>query len=548
MSIAAELSNILGSNKISDSLIDRHAHAADAGFYFLLPEVIVFPDCIEDIVALFGFCTEKGIPLVFRAGGTSLSGQSITDGILVDISRSYKKIQPLENGRQVYVQPGAIGAHVNIALQKYGTKIGPDPASISAALMGGILSNNSSGMCCGVVHNSYHTLASLTMVLPNGNVYKTTEPSDYVKFENNESALYAGLLSLQQRLLQQPSLVEKIRTKYRIKNTVGYSVHALLDYTHPLDMLSHLMIGGEGTLGFIADAVLNTIPDKPFKKTGLLFFDSPVSAAKAIPALQSTGAEALELMDRAALRSIQHLQDCPPIIATLPEQATAILCEFQAATKEHLELLFANSVPLIENIPLICSPEFTTDYHQQSILWKLRKGLYPAVAAVRKKGTTALLEDVAVPIEHLGNAVMDLQMLFDRFGYQNAIIFGHAKEGNLHFLITQSVNDDPAIAVFEQFNRELANIIIHKYGGSMKAEHGTGRQIAPFVKDEWGEEIYQIMCELKALVDPHHILNPGVLINLDPNCHLKNLKTNPIIEEEVDRCVCLLYTSPSPRD
>ena len=537
MSIAAELSNILGSNKISDSLIDRHAHAADAGFYFLLPEVIVFPDCIEDIVALFGFCTEKGIPLVFRAGGTSLSGQSITDGILVDISRSYKKIQPLENGRQVYVQPGAIGAHVNIALQKYGTKIGPDPASISAALMGGILSNNSSGMCCGVVHNSYHTLASLTMVLPNGNVYKTTEPSDYVKFENNESALYAGLLSLQQRLLQQPSLVEKIRTKYRIKNTVGYSVHALLDYTHPLDMLSHLMIGGEGTLGFIADAVLNTIPDKPFKKTGLLFFDSPVSAAKAIPALQSTGAEALELMDRAALRSIQHLQDCPPIIATLPEKATAILCEFQAATKEHLERLFANSVPLIENIPLISSPEFTTDYHQQSILWKLRKGLYPAVAAVRKKGTTALLEDVAVPIENLGNAVMDLQMLFDRFGYQNAIIFGHAKEGNLHFLITQSVNDDPAIAVFEQFNRELANIIIHKYGGSMKAEHGTGRQIAPFVKDEWGEEIYQIMCELKALVDPHHILNPGVLINPDPNCHLKNLKTNPIIEEEVDRCV-----------
>lgn len=537
MSIADELSKILDSNKISDKFIDRHAHAADAGFYFLLPEAIVFPDCIDDIIALFSFCSAKRIPLTFRAGGTSLSGQSITDGILVDISRSYKKIQPLENGKQVYVQPGAIGAHVNIALQKYGTKIGPDPASISAAMMGGILSNNSSGMCCGVLHNAYHTLASLTLVLPNGNVYNTAVPSDYVLFEKNESALYQGLLSLKERLLQKSDLVEKIRKKYRIKNTVGYSVHALLDYTHPLDMLSHLMIGGEGTLGFIADAILNTIPEKPFKKTGLLFFDSPVSAAKAIPALQTTGAEALELMDRAALRSIQDLPDCPPIITSLPEQATAILCEFQAASKELLEQLYETASSVIENIPLLNTPVFTTDYHQQSILWKLRKGLYPAVAAVRKKGTTALLEDVAVPIEHLGNAVTDLQLLFNRFGYDNAIIFGHAKEGNLHFLITQSVNDAPSVAIFDQFNRELANIVIHKYGGSMKAEHGTGRQIAPFVKDEWGEEIYQIMCELKALVDPHQILNPGVIINSDPNCHLQNLKTNPVVEEEVDRCV-----------
>ena len=385
MSIAAELSKIIDANKISDSLIDRHAHAADAGFYFLLPEAIVFPDCVEDIVALFAFCTDKKIPLTFRAGGTSLSGQSITDGILVDISRSYKKIQPLANGKQVYVQPGAIGAHVNHALQQYGTKIGPDPASISAAMMGGILSNNSSGMCCGVVHNAYHTLASLTLVLPNGHIYNTADATHYGQFEKNEPALFMGLLSLQKRLLQQPDLVEKIRKKYRIKNTVGYCVHALLDYAHPLDMLSHLLIGGEGTLGFIADAVLTTIPEKPFKKTGLLFFDSPVSAANAIPALQSTGAAALELMDRAALRSIQHLPDCPPIIANLPDQATAILCEFQAASMELLEQLFSSAVPIIEHIPLLSTPSFTTDYHQQSILWKLRKGLYPAVAAVRKK-------------------------------------------------------------------------------------------------------------------------------------------------------------------
>lgn len=537
MQIAQELGKIIDPRLITDSLIDRHAHAADAGFYFLLPKAIVFPETTDDIIALFRFCTEHTIPLTFRAAGTSLSGQSITDGILVDISRSFKKIQPLHDGKQVFVQPGAIGSHVNIALQKFGTKIGPDPASITAAMMGGILSNNSSGMCCGVVHNAYHALAAITIVLPNGRVFKTADSAAYQRFEQSEPTLCAGLLALQQRLLQQPQLVEKIRKKYRIKNTVGYSVHALLDYSHPLDMLSHLMIGAEGTLGFIADAVLNTIPDKPYKKTGLLFFDSPVSAANAIPSLQLTGAEALELMDRAALRSIEHLPDCPPEIAALPEQATAILCEFQSATKEALDQLFASALPVLENIPLLSTPEFTTDYSKQAKLWKLRKGLYPAVAAVRKKGTTALLEDVAVPIEHLGNAVTDLQDLFYRFGYHNAIIFGHAKEGNIHFLITQSVNDAPSIEIFDAFNQELAKIILQKYGGSMKAEHGTGRQIAPFVKEEWGEEIFQIMYELKELVDPHHILNPGVVINTDPQCHLLNLKTNPIVEEEVDRCV-----------
>jgi D-lactate dehydrogenase len=537
MDIATALRKYFKEDKLKLALIDRHAFACDAGFYYLLPLAIVQPDSVADIQQLFLFAHHHKIPLTFRAGGTSLSGQSISDGILVDISKHWKQVLPLDNGSFIKVQPAVIGAHVNWQLQPYSTKIGPDPASISAAMMGGILSNNSSGMCCGVTYNSYHTLQSIRFVLPNGNEYNTASKDDYIRFQSVDSAIYNGIKSLQKKILDNEPLVQKIKSKYKIKNTVGYSINAFIDYEHPLDILAHLLIGAEGTLAFIAEAVLQTIPDKRYKTTGILFFEDPVAASEAIPALKATHAEALELMDRPALYSIEHLGDCPEMIKSLPEKATAILCEYQATSEEALNSLLANALPVMDALPLIAKLDFTTKYHEQATLWKLRKGMYPSVAAVRAKGTTAMLEDVAVPLENLGKAVTDLQALFVKYGYSNAIIFGHAKEGNLHFLVTQPVNTKEDLSVFEAFNADLAALIIHKYNGSLKAEHGTGRQIAPFVKDEWGEMAYEVMQGLKKLVDPANILNPGVIINHDEKCHVKNIKAMPVVEEEVDKCV-----------
>lgn len=535
--IAKNLSRYFPEHQLKTSLTDRYAFAGDAGFYYLIPSAIVLPETEEDIRKLFLFATEHKIPVTFRTAGTSLSGQSITDGILADLSRNWKKILPLQEGNRIKVQPAAIGSHVNKKLLPFAKKIGPDPASISAAMMGGILSNNSSGMCCGVTHNSYHTLASIRFVLPNGHAYDTSHDGDYMRFQAADPDISEGILALQKKIRGNESLVHKIQSKYRIKNTVGYSINAFLDYKHPLDILAHLLIGAEGTLAFISEAVLHTIPDKPFKSTGLLIFENPVTAANAIPLLKSTSPEALELMDRPALHSIERMDHCPALIRALPEKATAILCEYQGVSPEDILEKMEKALPVIATLPLIDQLAFTRDSDQQAILWKLRKGMYPSVAAVRAKGTTAMLEDVAVPIENLGNTVTDLQALFQQYGYSNAIIFGHAKEGNLHFLITQPVNTKEDLSVFEAFNQDLASMIIHKYKGSLKAEHGTGRQIAPFVQEEWGEDAYQVMQQLKQLIDPFGILNPGVIINNDPKCHLKDIKTLPIVEEEVDRCV-----------
>lgn len=535
--IATELKKVFTEDKLRLTLTDRYAMAGDAGFYYLLPRAVVVPVNEDDIKKLFSFSRQHAIPLTFRTGGTSLSGQSITDGILVDLGKHWRGIFPQENGKTIRVQPGAIGAHVNHQLRSYSMKIGPDPASISAAMMGGILSNNSSGMCCGVAHNSYHTLRSVRFMLPDGNVYDTAVPEDYDRFARDNALLYDGITKLQQRISANRTLVEKIRNKYRIKNTVGYSINAFIDYEHPLDVFAHLLIGGEGTLAFISEAVLNTIPDKPYKTTGLLFFENPVVAADAIPYLKSTDADALELMDRPALHSVEDADYTPAMIKGLPPGTTAILCEYQGTSAEEVQAKIDNAFAVINALPLLSRLEFSTNAYEQAKLWKMRKGMYPSVAAVRAKGTTAMLEDVAVPLENLGKAVTDLQLLFTKYGYTNAIIFGHAKEGNLHFLVTQPVNKQEEIDVFAAFNDELAEIIIHKYNGSLKAEHGTGRQIAPYVKDEWGEDAYNVMRELKKLVDPGNLLNPGVIINEDAKCHLKNMKTMPVVEEEVDRCV-----------
>jgi D-lactate dehydrogenase len=535
--IANLLRHVLPAEKIKTKLIDRHSYAADAGFYYMLPQAVVRPDTIEEVKRLFAFSRQHKIPLTFRTGGTSLSGQSVTDGILVDLSRHWKKIEPLQNGEYVRVQPSAIGAHVNHRLKSYGKKIGPDPASISAAMMGGIISNNSSGMCCGVKFNAYHTLHTIHFVLTNCHEYNTDIKADYYRFEKEDNEIFGGIKKLQTSVLSNGELMKKIRSKYQLKNTVGYSINAFADYEHPLDVLAHLLVGGEGTLGFIAEAVLKTIPDKRNKITGLLFFDSPVSAAQNVPLLKDTKAEALELIDRSALHSIEHFDYCPDIVKNLPAGSTAILCEYQAESKEELYELFGQAEKTINTLPCLAKVDFTTEENKQADYWKLRKGMYPSVAAVRAKGTTMLLEDVAVPLESMGNAITDLQQLFKKYKYDNAIIFGHAKEGNLHFVFSQPVNANAEIAVFEKFNDELVELIVHKYNGSLKAEHGTGRQIAPFVKEEWGTDAFEIMESLKKLIDPDGILNPGVIINHDLKCHIKNLKTMPVVEEEVDKCV-----------
>ncbi|MFT3946306.1 MAG: FAD-binding and (Fe-S)-binding domain-containing protein [Agriterribacter sp.] len=531
------LEKILPKERIKARLIDLVAYASDAGFYYLRPQAVVQPVSEEEIQKLFSFSHQYNIPLTFRTAGTSLSGQSVTDGILVDLSRHWRGIDIEENGASVKVKPGITGAMVNARLKQYKKKIGPDPSSINSAMMGGILSNNSSGMCCGVHLNAYHTAQHIKFILPAGKIFSTAIPSDYERFEKECADIFQVIKTCRQSILENEKLRNRIRQKYLTKNTTGYSLNALIDYEHPLDIFAHLLIGAEGTLGFIAEATMKTIPDYPFKSTGLLYFPDIYAACQAIVPLIQAQAEAVELMDRASLRSIENIDGVPEMLKTLPPESAALLIEFQGNTKEEVDAKRDTFLTSAGTLSLSGIPQFTEDRKEQAFLWKLRKGMFPAVGAVRARGTTVILEDIAFPVDKLGDAIIDLQQLFKKYGYDDAIIFGHAKDGNIHFVVTQTFNAESEVQRYARFIEEMVMLVVHKYDGTLKAEHGTGRNMAPFVETEWGGEAYEIMKGIKAVADPRNLLNPGVIINDNKNAHLLNLKPLPVVEEEVDKCI-----------
>ena len=377
----------------------------------------------------------------------------------------------------------------------------------------------------------------MTFVLPNGMVFNSGLSEDYARFENEAPSIAKELRNLRNEIIANPRLVERIRKKYRQKNTVGYCMNAFMDFEHPLDILVHVIIGGEGTLAFIAEAVLNTVPDLPYKMTGMLYFENPEIACGSIYDLKSTGAEALEFMDRASLRSVENMPGVPHLFKELPSRASAILCEFQEGTQEQLLEKYDKAKPVFAKLPLIVAPVFTQDPNEQAMMWKIRKGMYPSVAGMRARGTSALMEDFTFPVERLGQGVVDVQHLFEKYNYENGIIFGHAKDGNLHFVISQSFFSNEDIEHYKKFNDELFDLILNKYDGALKAEHSSGRAVSAFIEKEWGADAYEIMKRLKNVIDPANLLNPGIIITEDKLTHVHHLKMMPVVEEEVDKCI-----------
>jgi D-lactate dehydrogenase len=542
--LITSLCAVLPARQVIFDELRRLAYGTDASFYRLTPEVITLVENEDEVRAVLGVALAHQRPVTIRAAGTSLSGQAVTDGVLMLIGEGFATCEIATDAASVVLGPGIIGGEVNFRLAPLGRKIGPDPASINACKIGGIAANNASGMCCGTAQNSYRTLLGLRVVLADGSLLDTQDLASVAAFKVSHAALLQALKTLAQETRADAALAARIRHKYQIKNTTGYSLNALVDFEDPIAILSHLMIGSEGTLGFMSRIRLQTVAEDPFKASALVFFPSIASACEAVIRLKPQPVAAVELLDRAALRSVQSKPGLPPVLQTLGSEAAALLIEVRAQTSVALQIKMDAVLAALEGIATVELPAFSTDSATCEMYWKVRKGTFPSVGAMRKAGTTVIIEDVAFPIASLASATLDLQALFQKHGYLEAIIFGHALEGNLHFVFTQDFGDAAEVQRYARFMDDVCDLVVKKYDGSLKAEHGTGRNMAPFVELEWGKQATDLMRRLKALFDPQGLLNPGVILNDDPEAHLKNLKPMPAAEAIVDRCIECGFCEP----
>ena len=546
----ARLKGVIPAEKMMTDPLMTYAWSGDASSYRLIPAAVVFINSEPDVQAVLKACRAEGLPLTFRAAGTSLSGQAVTDGVLAVLGDGWRKLDIHPDAEQVTLGPAIIVAHANRALKPFNKKLGPDPASQATCKIGGVVNNNSSGMCCGVAQNTYHTMARLRIVLTDGTVLDSGDPVSRESFRQNRADLLDGIAALHAEVMADAELVDLIRKKYAIKNTVGYSLNALVDYHDPLDILVHLIVGSEGTLGFVSEVTYNTVPEHPFKSTALVPFPDPYAASRAIIRLANggvhvtTGVTAAEYMERRALATVEHLAPMAPLLPWLTDQSPAVLIDVTAPDAATLDREVAKAVAILteENATHI---DFSTDEARSHALWDIRKGFFTSGGAARPKGTSMLTEDVAAPIDQLADFVIDMRQLLDDHGYEDAIIFGHALAGNLHFQMSDNFSQPGSAERFDAFSVALSELVSIRYGGSLKAEHGTGRAIAPFVEAEWGSRAYAVMRRIKTLFDPENLLNPGVLLNDDAKIHVKHLKVMPLADELIDMCIECGFCEPA---
>jgi D-lactate dehydrogenase len=539
--LVRDLEGIVAPARVLARPLDLLARSVDASIYRLIPRVVVRPADLDEMRRLFAYCKANGRHLTLRTAGTSLSGQAVTDDVLVELAPCWRSYRVLDGGLRVWTQPGVVGGYLNRVLAPLGRRLGPDPASIDAAMMGGILANNSSGMCCGTAQNSYRTLESLVVLLEDGTLVDTSRPDADDALRAARPDLHAALLALRDEVRGDVELRALIRRRFSRKQTTGYSLNALLDHDTPAEILAHLMIGSEGTLGFVAEATLHTVPEPPARATGLLYFAELREAGAAVHPLADAGAAALEIMDAASLRSQADERAYPFPIG---DRTAALLVEFREADQAALRAALQRAAAALEGVHLLAPADFSTDPRERDEHWRLRKGLFPSVGGQRPSGTAVVIEDVAVPVDRLAEAITDLQELYVRHGFPEAITFGHARDGNLHFVFAGDFVDPPTVARYDGFMRALVALVVGKYDGSLKAEHGSGRNMAPFVRDEWGDRAYDVMRRIKRLLDPAGILNPGVLLSDDPETHIKNLKPLPSITPLADRCIECGFCEP----
>jgi len=532
-----EIKKYISDKNIYLDPLRRLAWGTDAGFYRLVPQIVIQSENEVDIACIVNSASKYNMPVTFRAAGTSLSGQAISDSILVIAGKNWEKYTIADDNKTIRLQPGIVGQRVNEILKPFGKKFPPDPASLKSAMVGGIVQNNASGMSCGTHENSYKMLVSVRLILADGTILDTGDAESKADFLKSHTHFIAKICSLRDAVKSDKELAAKIRRKYAIKNVTGLSINAFIDFDDPFQIITNLIVGSEGTLAFLAEATMKTVDDLPCKASAMLYFPTMYMACEAVIKLKNSPVTAVELFDRLAIRSVEDKPNAIPELKQLPKDGAVLLIKTDAVTPEKLRQHMDEISSVLTAFETLFPTRFTDKEEEYSAYWTMRSGIFPTVGSTRETGTTCIIEDVAFQLSDIPEATKDIRELLIKHNYSDAVIYGHALEGNFHFILNQRFDSESELNRYQNLMTEVVDLVVDKYDGSLKAEHGTGRNMAPFVCKEWGDDAFQIMKEVKQLFDPLNIFNPGVIFNDDPNCYLKNLKTLPETNPIIDKCI-----------
>ncbi len=556
----AEIKQFIPGDRIYTDELRTLGWGTDASFYRQIPKVVVRSDGEEEVSKIIRACNKFKLPFTFRAAGTSLSGQSISDSILIVAGKHWERYEIGPGQDTIRLQPGIVGARVNEILKPFGRVFPPDPASIGSAMVGGIVCNNASGMNCGVHANSDRMMVSARLILTDGTIVDTGDEQSKSAFRKSHPDFIKRIEDLRDKVRADKELSDRIRLKYSIKNVTGLNLRPLIAYDDPFEIMAHSMVGSEGTLAFLSEVTMKTLHDYKFKASAMVYFLTMKESCEAVVAMKKlkSGEEDLrmsaenlvvksaEMLDYMSLNSVDdpvYLQykkdvDAGKIEGVKPgdyHNLTAILTETKGITHDQLLDKIKQIKECLGQFRLYIPAEFTEDPAIYGKYWAIRSGIFPSVGGTRPVGTSCLIEDVAFHIEDLPEATVKLQKLIADHGYSDACIYGHAFEGNYHFILNQSFKSESEVKRYEEMMRDVARLVVEEYDGSLKAEHGTGRNMAPFVKYEWRDKAYEAMKELKSIFDPNGLLNQGVIFNDDPECFIKCLKPLPVLDYDFDK-------------
>jgi len=531
-----DLKSTISKAHLIDDPLQTLAIGTDASFYRLTPKLIVRAQNESQVKTIMDRCRRYSLPFTFRAAGTSVCGQAQSDSVLIKLVDSWKHCQVHDDGHLITLGVLATGAQANAALKPFGRKLGPDPASLQIATIGGMVMNNSAGMQCTVETNCQRTLKNLKMMLIDGTTLDGEDAESRSRFREVRPDIVSGVSDLMAKVQGNTALRDFMGRKYALRNTCGYSLDALIAYDDPIDVIQHLMVGSEGTLAFVSEATIATVHKSTFKATALISFHTVKDAASALPILRKCNANSAELFDRRTIAALETTNGIPEFFRSLGSDAAVLLVELGGKTRKELSHKVSTAQMALADLPLVQPVEFIFDAQKAETLWEIRDQIHTIMGNLAPPGTVMVSEDFAIPIDNLAEIIPALHKLFDRFGYNEGMIMGHALAGNLHFVMFEDFSQPRIARKYANFIEEFVELVAVRFKGSLKAEHGTGRSVAPFVSREWGNEAYKIMKRIKHLFDPENLMNPDVIITEKNDLHIQGLKTVTAVDPIIDKC------------